>query len=80
MTRIDKLLAEVKDMYCRNDTVTVCFMDGTHLQLSFLEAFQLCANDENVVDAITEDSTGTSFLRSIIDADKDFSELSEFGE
>ena len=80
MKRIDRLLEEVKARYCRSDTVTVCFMDGTHRQFSFMEAFQLCANDENVVDAITEDSTGTSLLRTIIDADKDFSELSEFGE
>ena len=80
MKHIDRLLAEVRAMQHRYKTVTVCFMDGTHRQLSFMEAFQLCVNDENVVDAITEDSTGTSFLRSIIDADKDFSELSEFGE
>lgn len=80
MTRIDKLLAEVKARYCRSDTVTVCFMDGQHRQLSFMEAFQLCANDENVVDAITKDSTGTSLLRAIIDGEVDFSEFGEFGE
>lgn len=80
MTRIDKLLAEVKARYCRSDTVTVCFMDGTHLQFSFMEAFQLCANDENVVDAIAKDSTGTSLLRAIIDGEVDFSEFGEFGE
>lgn len=80
MTRIDKLLAEVKAMQHRYKTVTVCFMDGTHRQLSFMEAFQLCVNDENVVDAITEDSTGTSFLRAIIDADDDFSDLPELAD
>ena len=80
MTRIDKLLAEVKARYCRSDTVTVCFMDGTHRKISLLEAFQLCANDENVVDAITKDSTGTSLLRAIIDGEADFSEFGEFGE
>ena len=80
MTRIDKLLAEVKARYCRSDTVTVCFMDGTHRKISFLEAFQLCANDENVVDAITKDSTGTSLLRAIIDGEADVSEFGEFGE
>lgn len=80
MTRVDKLLSEVKAMQHRYKTVTVCFMDGTHRQLSFMEAFQLCVNDENVVDAITEDSTGTSLLRAIIDADDDFSDLPELAE
>ena len=80
MTRIDKLLAEVKARYCRSDTVTVCFIDGTHRKLSLLEAFQLCANDENVVDAIAKDSTGTSLLRAIIDCDKDLSDLPELAE
>lgn len=80
MKRIDILLAEVRAMQHRYKTVTVCFMDGTHRELPFLEAFQLCVNDENVVDAIAEDETGTSFLRAIIDSDKDFSGLPELDE
>lgn len=80
MKHIDRLLAEVRAMQHRYKTVTVCFMDGTHRQLSFMEAFQLCVNDENVVDAIAEDETGTSFLRAIIECDKDFSGLPELAD
>ena len=80
MKHIDRLLAEVRAMQHRYKTVTVCFMDGTHREMSFLDAFQLCAVDDNVVDAIAEDETGTSFLRAIIDCDKDFSDLPELDE
>ena len=80
MTRVDKLLTEVRAMQHRYKTVTVCFMDGTHRDLPFLEAFQICAINENVVDAISEDETGTSFLRAIIDCDKDLSDLPELAE
>lgn len=34
MTRVDKLLDEVKAMKHRYKAVTVCFMDGTHRELS----------------------------------------------
>ena len=80
MKHIDRLLAEVRAMQHRYKTVTVCFMDGTHREMSFLDAFQLCAVDDNVVDAIAEDETGTSFLRAIIDCDKDLSDLPELDE
>ena len=80
MTRVDKLLTEVRAMQHRYKTVTVCFMDGTHRDLTFLEAFQICAINENVVDAISADETGTSFLRAIIDCDKDLSDLPELAE
>ena len=80
MKRIDILLAEVRAMQHRYKTVTVCFMDGTHRELPFLDALQLCAVDDNVVDAIAEDETGTSFLRAIIDCDKDLSDLPELAE
>lgn len=80
MKHIDRLLADVRAMQHRYKTVTVCFMDGTHRELPFLEAFQLCAVDDNVVDAIAEDETGTSFLRAIIDCDKDLSDLPELDE
>ncbi len=80
MKHIDRLLAEIKAMQHRYKTVTVCFMDGTHRDMSFLDAFQLCAVDDNVVDAIAEDETGTSLLRAIIDCDKDLSDLPELEE
>ena len=80
MKHIDRLLAEVRAMQHRYKTVTVCFMDGTHREMSFLEAFQICVNNENVVDAIAEDETGTSLLRSIIDADDGFSDLPELAD
>lgn len=80
MKHIDRLLAEVRAMQHRYKTVTVCFMDGTHREMSFLGAVRLCAIDEYVVDAIAEDETGTSFLRAIIDADDDFSDLPELAD
>lgn len=57
--------------------VTVCFMDRTRRTVDFLEAVRLCAGDENVIDALAPDETGTSLLRAIIDADKDFESLPE---
>lgn len=77
MKRIDILLAEAKTMQHKGKFVTVCFMDGTHKQLPFLEALQFCISNENVVDAIMDDETGTSLLRAIIDCDDDFSDLPE---
>lgn len=80
MKHIDRLLAEVRAMQHRYKTVTVYFADGTHRDLPFLEAVQLCAVDENVVDAIAEDETGTSLLHAIIECDKDFSGLPELAD
>ena len=75
--RIKRLQAIVKQLQSKPQAVTVCFMDGSHRTIHSLEAVQLCATDETVVDAFMDDETGTSLLRALIDADKDFSDLPE---
>lgn len=79
MKNIDRLLAEARNMRSSCKTVTVCFIDGTRAELPVMEAFHLCANDRNVIDASTDNPTSTSFFRAIISADKD-ADLPELAE
>ena len=80
MKRIDKLLDEMRRRYGKKASTTVYFLDGTQKKMTFLEAVQLCAWNENVIDATTEDETGTSLLRAIVDGEHDLSDLPELQE